>query len=473
MTMASSSFPGRGDFSPRPGAPELFAPAGSEESASWEAWRSKRALQQPSYPDPEALDSVLAELRRQPPLVFAGEVDDLRTNLAAASRGEAFVLTGGDCAETFAEATADHLRLKIQTLLQMAVVLTYGASLPVIKIGRIAGQYAKPRSSDMETRGDVTLPSYRGDAVNSFEFTPESRIPDPTRLLDLYHHAASTLNLIRAFTRGGYADLRLVHHWNRGFTTNPAYARYESLAEEIHRAVKFLEAAGVSSAAQMRSVDLFSSHEALLLDYESAMTRIDSRTGDPYNTSGHFLWIGERTRGVDDAHVELLAHVRNPIGVKLGPTTSIDDMRRLVDRLNPEGEEGRLTFITRMGADKIRHALPPLLEAQAHDGRPVTWVTDPMHGNTITSSTGYKTRRFETIMDEVTGFFEAHREAGTVPGGIHVELTGDDVTEVLGGSEQLDEEALRDRYETLVDPRLNHQQSLEMAFQVAEYLKKE
>ena len=473
MTMASSSFPGRGDFSLRPGAPELFAPAGSEESASWEAWRSKRALQQPSYPDPEALDSVLAELRRQPPLVFAGEVDDLRTPLAAASRGEAFVLTGGDCAETFAEATADHLRLKIQTLLQMAVVLTYGASLPVIKIGRIAGQYAKPRSSDMETRGDVTLPSYRGDAVNSFEFTPESRIPDPTRLLDLYHHAASTLNLIRAFTRGGYADLRLVHHWNRGFTANPAYARYESLAEEIHRAVKFLEAAGVSSAAQMRSVDLFSSHEALLLDYESAMTRIDSRTGDPYNTSGHFLWIGERTRGVDDAHVELLAHVRNPIGVKLGPTTSIDDMRRLVDRLNPEGEEGRLTFITRMGADKIRHALPPLLEAQARDGRPVTWVTDPMHGNTITSSTGYKTRRFETIMDEVTGFFEAHREAGTVPGGIHVELTGDDVTEVLGGSEQLDEEALRDRYETLVDPRLNHQQSLEMAFQVAEYLKKE
>ncbi len=473
MTMASSSFPGRGDFSLRPGAPELFAPAASEESAPWESWRSKRALQQPSYPDPEALDSVLAELRRQPPLVFAGEVDDLRTNLAAASRGEAFVLTGGDCAETFSEATADHLRLKIQTLLQMAVVLTYGASLPVIKIGRIAGQYAKPRSSDMETRGDVTLPSYRGDAVNSFEFTPESRIPDPTRLLDLYHHAASTLNLIRAFTRGGYADLRLVHHWNRGFTANPAYARYESLAEEIHRAVKFLEAAGVSSAAQMRSVDLFSSHEALLLDYESAMTRIDSRTGDPYNTSGHFLWIGERTRGVDDAHVELLAHVRNPIGVKLGPTTSIDDMRRLVDRLNPEGEEGRLTFITRMGADKIRDALPPLLEAQARDGRPVTWVTDPMHGNTITSSTGYKTRRFETIMDEVTGFFEAHREAGTVPGGIHVELTGDDVTEVLGGSEQLDEEALRDRYETLVDPRLNHQQSLEMAFQVAEYLKKE
>ena len=473
MTMSFSGNPGRGDFSLRPGAPELLAPNGSEDQAAWEAWRLRRALQQPNYPDSAALETVLAQLRRQPPLVFAGEVDDLRVGLGAASRGEAFVLTGGDCAETFAEATADHLRLKIQTLLQMAVVLTYGASLPVIKIGRIAGQYAKPRSSDMETRDGVTLPSYRGDAVNSFEFTESSRVPDPSRLLDLYHHASATLNLIRAFTRGGYADLRLVHHWNRGFTANPAYARYESLAEEIHRAVKFLEAAGVSSAAQMRSVDLFSSHEALLLEYESAMTRIDSRTGDPYNTSGHFLWIGERTRGVDDAHVELLSHVRNPIGVKLGPTTSEDDMRRLVDRLNPNGEEGRLTFITRMGADKIRDVLPPLLEAQLRDGRPVTWVTDPMHGNTINSSTGYKTRRFETIMDEVTGFFEAHRSVGTVPGGIHVELTGDDVTEVLGGSEKLDDEALRDRYETLVDPRLNHQQSLEMAFQVGEYLKQE
>ena len=473
MTMSFSTHPGRGDFSLRPGAPDLFAPTANEDAAPWEAWRLRRALQQPTYPDADALSTVLAELRRQPPLVFAGEVDDLRAGLGAASRGEAFVLTGGDCAETFAEATADHLRLKIQTLLQMAVVLTYGASLPVIKIGRIAGQYAKPRSADMETRDGVTLPSYRGDAVNSFEFTPSSREPDPSRLLDLYHHAASTLNLIRAFTRGGYADLRLVHHWNRGFTANPAYARYETLAEEIHRAVKFLEAAGAGSAAQMRSVDLFSSHEALLLEYESAMTRIDSRTGDSYNTSGHFLWIGERTRGADDAHVELLSHVRNPIGVKLGPSTTKEDMCRLIDRLNPDGEEGRLTFITRMGADKIRDILPPLLEAQLADGRPVTWVTDPMHGNTITSSTGYKTRRFETIMDEVTGFFEAHRQVGTVPGGIHVELTGDDVTEVLGGSEQLDEEALRDRYETLVDPRLNHQQSLEMAFQVAEYLKKE
>jgi len=389
---------------------------------------------------------VTAQLRRQPPLVFAGEVDDLRTWMGAASRGEAFVLMGGDCAETFAEATADHVRLKIQTLLQMAVVLTYGASMPVIKVGRIAGQYAKPRSSDVETRDGVTLPSYRGDAVNSFEFTPESREPDPQRLLALYNHAASTLNLIRAFTKGGYADLRQVHRWNQGFMSNPAYARYESLAEDIHRAIKFMGAAGVDFET-LRDVDLYSSHEALLLEYESAMTRIDSRTD-----------------------IELLSRVRNPIGVKLGPSTTRDQMLSLIDRLNPDGEDGRLSFITRMGAGRIREALPPLLEAAREDGRPITWMTDPMHGNTITSSTGYKTRRFETVMDEVRGFFEAHEAAGTVPGGLHVELTGDDVTEVIGGSERIDEQSLRDRYETLVDPRLNHQQSLEMAFQVAQYL---
>ncbi len=440
--------------------------------APWDSWRSHEALQQPNYPDDAAVRDVAATLRRQPPLVFAGEVDDLRAWLGAAGRGEAFVLTGGDCAETFAEATADHLRLKIQTILQMAVVLTYGASLPVVKIGRIAGQYAKPRSNDTETRDGVTLPSYRGDAVNSYEFTPEARIPDPARLLETYHHASSTLNLIRAFTKGGYADLRLVHHWNRGFTQNPAYARYESLAEEIHRAVKFMEAAGADFDS-LREVDLYSSHEALLLEYESAMTRIDSRTGLPYDTSGHFLWAGERTRDLEGAHIELLRRVRNPIGVKLGPTTTPAQMLGLVERLNPDGEDGRLTFITRMGADRIREALPPLLEAAKADGRPVTWMTDPMHGNTITSSTGYKTRRFETIMDEVKGFFDAHDEVGTVPGGIHVELTGDDVTEVVGGSEELDDESLKRRYETVVDPRLNHQQSLEMAFQVAEYLRRE
>ncbi|QPK80548.1 3-deoxy-7-phosphoheptulonate synthase class II [Schaalia sp. ZJ405] len=451
----------------RHGPEQLVSPTAG--TAPWDTWRRHEALQQPTYPDVDALGRVTSQLRGQPPLVFAGEVDDLRQWLGAASRGDAFVLTGGDCAETFAESTADHLRLKIQTLLQMSVVLTYGASLPVVKIGRIAGQYAKPRSSDMETRDGVTLPSYRGDAVNSFEFTPQARAPKPERLMETYHHAASTLNLIRAFTKGGYADLRLVHHWNRGFTSNPAYARYESLAEEIHRAVKFMEAAGADFDS-LREVDLYSSHEALLLEYESAMTRIDSRTGLPYDTSGHFLWVGERTRDIDGAHIELLARVRNPIGVKLGPTTSVEQMLALMERLNPDGEEGRLTFITRMGADKIGDALPPLLAAAKADGRPVTWMTDPMHGNTITSSNGYKTRRFETIMDEVKGFFEAHDDVGTVPGGIHVELTGDDVTEVIGGSEKLDEDGLRHRYETLVDPRLNHQQSLEMAFQVAQYL---
>lgn len=436
----------------------------------WDTWRDRPALQQPEYPDEALLAEVTTSLRRQPPLVFAGEVDDLRAWMGAAGRGDAFVLTGGDCAETFAESTADHLRRKIQTLLQMAVVLTYGASLPVVKIGRIAGQYAKPRSSGTETRNGVTLPSYRGDAVNAHDFTAGARTPDPGRLMATYHHASATLNLIRAFTKGGYADLRLVHHWNRGFTDNPAYARYESLASEIHRAVKFMEAAGADFDS-LREVDLFSSHEALLLEYESAMTRIDSRTGDAYNTSGHFLWVGERTRALDGAHVELLARVRNPVGVKLGPSTTQEEVIGLIERLNPDGEDGRLTFITRMGAEHIRQALPPLLSAAKADGRPVTWTTDPMHGNTITSSTGYKTRRFETIMDEVRGFFDAHDHAGTVPGGIHVELTGDDVTEVVGGSEQLDDEALAERYETLVDPRLNHQQSLEMAFQVAELLR--
>lgn len=463
--------PGRGGsrFSedPRRRDPENLRPP---TRASWDSWRSHHARQQPNYPDERALREVTAKLRNEPPLVFAGEVDDLRAWFGAAGRGEAFVLTGGDCAETFAEATADHLRLKIQTILQMAVVLTYGASLPVVKIGRIAGQYAKPRSQDTETRDGLTLPSYRGDAVNSFEFTAQARIPDPGRLLETYHHASATLNLIRAFTKGGYADLRLVHHWNRGFTANPAYSRYESLAEEIHRAVKFMEAAGADFDS-MREVDLYSSHEALLLEYESAMTRIDSRTGRAYDTSAHFLWAGERTRDLEGAHIELLRRVRNPVGVKLGPTSTVEEVLALIDRLNPSGEDGRLTFITRMGANRIRKVLPPLLEASKADGRPVTWVTDPMHGNTITSATGYKTRRFETIMDEVKGFFEAHDEAGTVPGGIHVELTGDDVTEIVGGSEELDDDSLASRYETLVDPRLNHQQSLEMAFQVAELLK--
>ncbi|PYG02009.1 3-deoxy-D-arabinoheptulosonate-7-phosphate synthase [Georgenia satyanarayanai] len=433
-------------------------------------WRDLPASQQPEWRSAEELRAVTDELAASPPLVFAGEADQLREQLAKASRGEAFLLQGGDCAETFAESTADNIRNKIRTILQMAVVLTYGASLPIIKMGRMAGQYAKPRSNTMESRDGVELPAYRGDAVNGHAFTPESRVPDPNRLLSAYHRSATTLNLIRAFTGGGYADLRRVHEWNRGFTTNPAYKRYEQLAAEIDRAVRFMAAAGADFDA-LRTVDFSSSHEALLLDYERAMTRIDSRTGLPYNTSAHFLWIGERTRELDGAHVDLLSRVRNPIGVKLGPTTTPETALALQERLNPEGTPGRLTFITRMGAERIRDVLPGLLSAVAAEGSPVTWVCDPMHGNTFSSPSGYKTRRFDTVLDEVRGFFEAHQAAGTVPGGLHVELTGDDVTEVLGGGEEIDEGALSRRYETLVDPRLNHQQSLEMAFAVAEMLR--
>ncbi|MDD9207805.1 3-deoxy-7-phosphoheptulonate synthase class II [Georgenia sp. 10Sc9-8] len=435
-----------------------------------ENWRQLPAVHQPEWPDRESLDAVTRELKEWPPLVFAGEADGLRDKLAAASRGEAFLLQGGDCAETFAESGADAIRNRIRTILQMAAVLTYGASLPVIKMGRMAGQYAKPRSNNLETRDGVTLPAYRGDAVNGHPFTEADRVPDPRRLMTAYHHSATTINLIRAFTRGGYADLRLVHEWNRGFMSNPAYKRYEVLAGEIDRAMRFMAAAGVDFDA-LKSVDFYSSHEALLLDYEAAMTRIDSRTGDPYNTSAHFVWIGERTRQLDGAHVDLLSRVRNPIGVKLGPTATVDDARRLAEQLNPAGEPGRLTFITRMGAGRIRDLLPDLVQKVTAEGFPVLWVCDPMHGNTFSSQAGYKTRQFTTVLDEVRGFFEVHQALGTVPGGLHVELTGDDVTEVLGGSEEIDESALARRYETLVDPRLNHQQSLEMAFAVAEMLR--
>ena len=434
------------------------------------AWRHLPALQQPAYPDEAALAGVVADLRRRPPLVFAGEVDSLRDLIAQASAGNAFVLMGGDCAESFAHNTADNIRLKVQTILQMAAVLTYGASTPVVKIGRMAGQYAKPRSRADETRDGVTLPSYRGDSVNDHAFTPRARTPDPRRMLDAYLRAGTTLNLIRSFTMGGYADLREVHSWNRGFTANPAYKRFEAFAEEIDRAMRFMEAAGVDFDA-LRQVDFYSAHEALLLEYEDAMIRVDSRSGRLYDTSAHLLWVGERTRGPQDAHVTLLTGVHNPVGVKIGPDTGPHDVVALIDRLNPTGEAGRLSLITRMGAGRLREALPPLVEAVRADGRPVTWITDPMHGNTITADNGYKTRRFEAIMEEVRAFFEVHRALGTVPGGIHVELTGDDVTEVLGGGEHIDEAGLAERYETLVDPRLNHQQSLEMAFELAEMLK--
>ncbi len=437
--------------------------------AGLDAWRTLPIKQQPQWTDPEAVAKATATLAALPPLVFAGEVDALRDRLADAARGEAFVLQGGDCAETFAGATADKIRNRVKTLLQMAVVLTYGASKPVVKMGRMAGQFAKPRSSDTETRGDVTLPAYRGDIVNGYDFTPESRAADPARMVDAYHTSAATLNLIRAFTQGGFADLRQVHAWNRGFASNPANHRYEQVAAEIDRAIKFMEAAG-ADFDELRRVDFSTAHEGLLMDYERPMTRIDSRTGTPYNTSAHFLWIGERTRELDGAHVDYFSRVRNPIGVKLGPSTTPETMLALIDKLDPEREPGRLTFITRMGAGKIRDALPPLLEAIKDAEATPLWVTDPMHGNGITTPNGYKTRRFDDVVDEVKGFFEAHRAVGTYPGGIHVELTGDDVTECLGGSEQIDEATLATRYESLCDPRLNHMQSLELAFLVAEEL---
>ncbi|WP_349828414.1 class II 3-deoxy-7-phosphoheptulonate synthase [Brevibacterium litoralis] len=445
--------------------------ASDETVAGLDAWRSMDPLQQPTYRDAAELEATLDRLRKYPPLVFAGEADHLKDRIAAASRGDAFVLMGGDCAETFADATADKISRRIQTILQMAAVLTYGGSVPVVKLGRMAGQFAKPRSADTETRDGVELPSYRGDIINDHPFTEEARRHDPARLVEAYQVSASTLNLIRAFTTGGFADLRLVHTWNRGFlASNPNYQRFEVMAQEIDRALKFMEACGTDFGA-MKQVEFFASHEALLLEYERALTRIDSRTGAPYDTSGHFLWIGERTRQLDSAHVDFLSRVRNPIGVKLGPTATAEDALRLAEKLDPEGEPGRLTFITRMGAAGIREHLPTLLKGVGNELPHVTWISDPMHGNTITSQNGYKTRRFQDIMDEVAGFFEAHDEAGTVPGGLHMELTGDDVTEVLGGAQEIDEEGLRRRYETRVDPRLNHDQSLEMAFSVAEYLK--
>lgn len=427
------------------------------------------AAQQPTWPDAAAVSEVRAILAKYPPLVFAGEVDILKDRIAQAASGKAFLLQGGDCAETFVDATADRIRNRVKTLLQMAVVLTYGASMPVIKMGRMAGQFAKPRSSETETREELTLPAYRGDAVNGYDFTLESRTPDPTRLLQAYNTSASTLNLIRAFTMGGFADLRSVHEWNKGFIDNPANSKYETMAKDIDRAIKFMAACG-ANFSELRTTEFYTSHEGLLFDYERPMTRIDSRTGTPYDTSAHFIWIGERTRQLDGAHVDFLSRVRNPLGVKLGPNTSVDDVMALIEKLDPNYEPGRLTFITRMGAGKIREALPKLVTAVRDAGFQPLWITDPMHGNGITTANGYKSRRFDDVMNEVRGFFEVHRDLGTFPGGVHVELTGDDVAECLGGSEHIDEITLESRYESLCDPRLNHSQSLELAFLVAEEL---
>ena len=432
-------------------------------------WRELAADQQPTWRDHPDFAASIAELNAVPPLVFAGEVDKLRDRLAEVANGRAFFLQGGDCAETFEGATADRISARVKTLLQMAVVLTYGASMPVVKMGRMAGQFSKPRSSNDETRDGTTLPTFRGEMVNGFDFTEESRVHDPRRMVRGYHTSASTLNLIRAFTTGGFADLRLVHAWNMGFTTNPAHARYESLAREIDRAVKFMDACGADFDA-LRTTEFYAGHEALLLDYERALSRIDSRTHLPYGTSGHFLWIGERTRELDGAHVDLLSRLRNPIGVKLGPKTTGDDALALINKLDPEREPGRLTFITRMGAKNIREKLPPLVEAVERSGAKVVWVTDPMHGNTVSLPSGYKTRNFDDVVDEVRGFFEVHEAIGSFPGGIHVEMTGDDVAECLGGADPVDESSFQDRYESLCDPRLNHMQSLEIAFLVAGYL---
>lgn len=437
--------------------------------AGLDNYRNLVAAQQPTWPDQNKLEQVRATLSKYPPLVFAGEVDILKDRLAQAAAGKAFLLQGGDCAETFLDATADRIRSRVKTLLQMAVVLTYGASMPVVKMGRMAGQFAKPRSSDTETREGLELPAYRGDAVNGYDFTLDSRTPDPTRLLQAYNTSASTLNLIRAFTMGGFADLRSVHEWNKGFTDNPANSRYETMAREIDKAIKFMAACG-ANFNELRTTEFYTSHEGLLFDYERPMTRIDSRTGTPYDTSAHFIWIGERTRKLDGAHMDFLSRVRNPLGVKLGPNTSSDDVLALIEKLDPDLEPGRLTLISRMGASKIREALPKLVKAAKDSGAQPLWVSDPMHGNGITTANGYKSRRFDDVMDEVRGFFEVHRDLGTFPGGVHIELTGDDVAECLGGSEHIDEATLESRYESLCDPRLNHSQSLELAFLVAEEL---
>ncbi|CAB5005928.1 MAG: 3-deoxy-7-phosphoheptulonate synthase class II [Actinobacteria bacterium] len=433
-------------------------------------WPELPAHQQPPWPDPDELARAVAELRALPPLVFAGECDILLERLASASRGEAFVLMGGDCAETFEANTADSIRARLQTVLQMSVVLTYAASLPVIKVGRLAGQYFKPRSKVIELRDGIELTSYLGDAVNSMEFTEQARRPDAQRLLRAYNASSAALNLVRAFTQGGYADLRQVHAWNQDFVRDStAGQRYENLAAEIDRALSFMHACG-ANPDEFKRVEFFAAHEALSIDYERAMTRIDSRTGLPYDVSGHFLWIGERTRQLDAAHVQFASVIRNPVGVKVGPTASAEDIVEIAERLNPDRVPGRLTLITRMGAGKVRDVLPGIVQKVDASGVPVVWICDPMHGNTREASTGHKTRVFDDIINEVKGFFEVHRDLGTFPGGIHIELTGDDVTECVGGTGGVLEGNLGDRYETACDPRLNREQSLELAFLVADML---
>ncbi|MDX5361139.1 MAG: 3-deoxy-7-phosphoheptulonate synthase class II [Alphaproteobacteria bacterium] len=440
------------------------------------SWRSKPIQQVPDYPDAGRLSEVEATLAKYPPLVFAGEARKLKANLAQVAAGKAFLLQGGDCAESFAEFHPDNIRDTFRVLLQMAVVLTYAAKCPVVKVGRMAGQFAKPRSAPTETQGDRELPSYRGDIINSMDFEDDGRQPDPARMLQAYSQAAATLNLIRAFAQGGYADLHNVHRWTLGFVDKSTEAeRYRKLADEISEALDFMEACGVSPSTvpQLRQTDFYTSHEALLLPYEQAMTRVDSTTGDWYDTSAHMIWIGDRTRQPDGAHIEYCRGVKNPIGMKCGPSLEPDELIRLIDLLNPENEAGRLTLIARFGADKVTDGLPKLVRKVKAEGRHVVWSCDPMHGNTIKASTGYKTRPFDRILREVQQFFAVHQAEGTHAGGVHFEMTGQNVTECLGGAQAIGEGDLSQRYHTHCDPRLNASQSLDLAFLIAEGLVEE
>ncbi len=447
-------------------------------SENWtpQSWRSKPAVQMPNYPDLKALAGVEAQLRAHPPLVFAGEARNLKDDLAAVSRGEAFLLQGGDCAESFAEFRADNIRDMFRVLLQMAVVLTFGAKCPVVKLGRMAGQFAKPRSADMETVGGVELPSYRGDIINGMDFESKARVPDPERMLKAYGQAAATLNLLRAFAGGGYADLHHVARWNLDFVADsPASKRYHAIAEQISEALDFMEACGVgpNSVASMRTVNFYTSHEALLLPYEEALTRIDSTTGEWYDTSAHQLWIGDRTRQPEGAHVEFCRGVKNPLGVKCGPSQTPDELLRLLDVLNPANEAGRMTLICRFGAGNVDKHLPKLIRAVTREGRKVIWSCDPMHGNTIKAENGYKTRPVDRILTEMRQFFAVHQAEGSYAGGVHFEMTGQNVTECIGGAQAITEADLMDRYHTHCDPRLNANQALELAFIIAEGLKAE
>jgi 3-deoxy-7-phosphoheptulonate synthase len=446
------------------------------ESASWSAasWRKFPAAQQPDWPDADALKKAEARLSALPPLVFAGEARHLTRDLAEVANGEAFLLQAGDCAESFVDFSADSIRDKLKIILQMAVALTYAAGVPVVKVGRIAGQFAKPRSADTETVGDVALGSFRGHMVNDDAFDADARRPDPERLIAAYQQSASTLNLLRAFTKGGFADLSQVHLWNQQFVASSAEGqRYERIAAEIDRALRFMAACGIDLGAEegLHQVDFWTCHEGLILPYEESLTRVDSLTGDWYDCSAHMVWIGDRTRQLDGAHVEFFRGICNPVGCKIGPTCTPDDLLGLCEALNPDRLPGRLTLITRMGADKVKEFLPPLVRAVEAEGHPVVWVCDPMHGNTFTSAGGHKTRRFDEILSELRSFFAIHRDEGTWPGGLHIELTGDDVTECLGGAEEILEGDLGVRYTTTCDPRLNGRQSLDLAFQVAEFLR--